>query len=204
MVLYGQSRTRRYFNMDGIVTKYESGLTLIEPKVYRDDRGYFYETYNRDWFDKNVEFSSEFVQDNQSFSTYGVLRGLHFQAPPFAQAKLVRVVCGEVYDVGVDIRRGSPTFGKWEGVFLSDKNKRQFLLPRGFAHGFVVLSDHAIFQYKCDAPYCKECEGAIAWNDGDISVDWPIPVKDVILSEKDRCHPMLRDIVSPFVLGENC
>ena len=190
--------------MKGEISFIGNGLVVIEPQVFRDGRGYFYETYNKEWLEQATGFHSEFMQDNQSFSTYGVLRGLHFQAPPFAQTKLVRALQGEVFDVAVDIRRGSPTYGQWHGVLLTGENKKQFLIPRGFAHGFAVLSDNAIFQYKCDAPYNKESEGAIAWNDEDIGIDWRLPETDVILSEKDKRHPMLCDFTSPFVYGENC
>ena len=133
------------------------------------------------------------MQDNESKSTYGVLRGLHFQKPPYAQSKLVRVVSGAVWDVAVDIREGSPTFGRYVGVELTAENKRQFFIPRGFAHGFVVLSPEAVFQYKCDAYYAPAHEGSVLWNDGTIAIDWKIPTKDIILSEKDKQSPLLKD-----------
>ena len=174
-----------------------SGLVIIEPKVFGDHRGYFFESFSQRDFDASVR-EVRFVQDNESKSSYGVLRGLHFQKPPHAQSKLVRVVKGRVLDVAVDIRRGSPTFGKHVAVELSDENHRQFFIPRGFAHGFVVLSEEVIFQYKCDDFYAPECEGAIAWDDPDLGIDWGIPAEDVILSEKDRNHPRLKDAEELF------
>lgn len=165
------------------------GAFIIEPRVFGDDRGYFFESFSRRDFEKVCRVS--FVQDNESFSRYGVLRGLHYQLPPKAQSKLVRVVRGRVLDVAVDIRRGSPTFGQHVTVELTGENKRQFFIPRGFAHGFVVLSDEAVFQYKCDEYYAPESEGAIAWDDPAIGIDWGIPAADVILSDKDRSHPLL-------------
>ena len=174
-----------------------SGLVIIEPKVFGDHRGYFFESFSQRDFDASVR-EVRFVQDNESKSSYGVLRGLHFQKPPHAQSKLVRVVKGRVLDVAVDIRRGSPTFGKHVAVELSDENHRQFFIPRGFAHGFVVLSEEVIFQYKCDDFYAPECEGAIAWDDPALGIDWGIPAEDVILSEKDRNHPRLKDAEELF------
>lgn len=177
--------------MNVIKTKIE-GVVIIEPRIFNDDRGYFFESFSERDFCKNIR-EVRFCQDNESCSTHGVLRGLHFQKPPFAQSKLVRVVKGEVLDVAVDIRRGSPTFGQYVSVRLSEDNKLQFFIPRGFAHGFSVLSETAVFQYKCDNFYAPQSEGAIAWNDPDIAVDWQLNPDEVILSEKDSNHPMLCD-----------
>ena len=167
-------------------------VVIIEPDVFGDARGYFFESYSQKKFNEQVR-PVKFVQDNESKSKYGVLRGLHFQKPPYAQSKLVRVVKGAVLDVAVDIRKGSPTFGQHVAVELTEGNHRQFFVPRGFAHGFVVLTDEVIFQYKCDNYYAPEYEGAIAWDDPDLGIDWKIPAEDVILSAKDTCHPRLRD-----------
>lgn len=169
------------------------GLIVLEPKIFGDHRGYFYESYSKRFFDESVGREVNFVQDNQSKSCYGVVRGLHFQKGEHAQAKLVRAVEGRVLDVAVDLRAGSPTYGRWYAVELSAENHRQFFIPRGFAHGFAVLSEEAVFQYKTDNYYCPESEGAIAWDDPDLAIDWRIPSEDVILSEKDRHHPRLRD-----------
>ena len=174
------------------------GLFIIEPKVFGDHRGYFFESFSERDFNSQV-CQVRFVQDNESKSRYGVLRGLHFQKPPYAQSKLVRVVKGAVLDVAVDIRMGSPTFGRNVAVELTEDNHRQFFISRGFAHGFVVLSDEVIFQYKCDNFYEPESEGAIAWNDPALGIDWKIPAEDIILSEKDKKHPVLAEIVSPFL-----
>lgn len=166
------------------------GVIIVENRVFGDNRGYFMETYQEKEF-KNGGIPSDFVQDNQSKSVKGVLRGLHFQKT-YPQAKLVRVIKGEVFDVAVDLRKGSKTYGKWVGVVLSEENKRQFYVPRGFAHGFLVLSDEAEFVYKCDEFYHPEDEGGIMWNDPEINIEWPIPDGvDVILSEKDKNHPLL-------------
>ena len=166
------------------------GVVIIEPRVFGDERGYFMETWSQRDFDEQVR-PIKFVQDNESKSRYGVLRGLHFQKGEHAQSKLVRVIKGRVLDVAVDIRKGSPTFGKHVKVELTADNHRQIFIPRGFAHGFVVLSDEAVFQYKCDNLYAPESEGAIAWNDPTLGIDWQIPAGDVILSEKDKHHPLL-------------
>lgn len=174
------------------------GLFIIEPKVFGDHRGYFFESFSERDFNSQV-CQVRFVQDNESKSRYGVLRGLHFQKPPYAQSKLVRVVKGAVLDVAVDIRMGSPTFGRHVAVELTEDNHRQFFISRGFAHGFVVLSDEVIFQYKCDNFYEPESEGAIAWNDPALGIDWKIPAEDIILSEKDKKHPVLAEIASPFL-----
>ena len=169
------------------------GVVILEPTVFGDSRGYFFESYNKQRFNEATGLDIDFVQDNQSKSCYGVLRGLHFQKPPYAQSKLVRCVRGRVLDVAVDIRKSSPTFGKYVAVELTEDNHRQLFIPHGFAHGFVVLSDEAIFQYKCDNFYHKESEGAIAWNDPEINIDWTIPFEDVILSDKDKVNPLLKD-----------
>ena len=169
------------------------GLLVIEPRVFGDDRGYFFESFNeREFCEKVVDV--RFVQDNESKSRYGVVRGLHFQKGEFAQAKLVRVVCGAVLDVAVDLRKGSPTYGKYHAEVLSGENHRQMFIPRGFAHGFSVLSDEVVFQYKCDNFYCPSAEGALAWNDPDLAIDWRIPAEAVILSEKDKHHPFLYEL----------
>ena len=169
------------------------GVLIIEPKVFGDHRGYFFESFNEREFAEKSGVDVHFVQDNESKSCYGVVRGLHFQKGEHAQAKLVRVISGKVLDVAVDIRPGSPTFGKHVAAELTAENHRQFFIPKGFAHGFVVLSQEAVFQYKCDEFYCPEAEGAIAWNDPDVAIDWQIPASDVILSDKDRKHPRLKD-----------
>lgn len=189
------------FEMNGmevIKTKIEGPL-IIEPRVFGDNRGYFFESYNAKEFAEKVDPSIVFVQDNESYSTYGVLRGLHFQRPPFAQAKLVRVIQGRVMDVAVDIRKGSPTYGQYVSVELSGENHRQFFIPKGFAHGFIVLSETALFQYKCDNLYEPSSEGALAWNDADIAIEWPLPEDVINLSEKDKHHACLKDFDSPFV-----
>ena len=174
------------------------GVLIIEPRVFDDKRGYFFESFNAREFAEKTGIQVTFVQDNESMSHYGVLRGLHFQCPPFAQSKLVRVVKGRVLDVAVDIRKGSPTYGKHVAVELSEENHRQFFIGKGFAHGFSVLSEEVIFQYKCDAFYAPQSEGAIAWNDPDLSIDWKLDASQVLLSEKDTHHPLLRDFESPF------
>ena len=167
-------------------------VVIIEPDVFGDARGYFFESYSQKKFDEQVR-PVKFVQDNESKSKYGVLRGLHFQKGKDSQSKLVRVVKGRVLDVAVDIRKGSPTFGKYVAVELTEDNHRQLFVPRGFAHGFSVLSEEAIFQYKCDNLYAPQSEGAIAWNDPEIGIDWKLPAEDVLLSAKDAAHPMLKD-----------
>ncbi len=182
--------------MEVIKTELE-GVLILEPRIFTDGRGYFFECYNQREFLAKTGLDVTFVQDNESLSTYGVLRGLHFQKGEFAQAKLVRVIEGKVLDVAVDIRKGSPTFGKWTSVELSGENHRQFFIPRGFAHGFSVLSPTARFQYKCDNFYAPGQEGAVAWNDPDLAIDWKLPAADVLLSEKDSRHPLLKD--SPYL-----
>lgn len=183
--------------MEVIKTDIE-GVVIIEPCVFGDARGYFFESFSQKEFDRKV-CGTVFVQDNESRSCYGVLRGLHFQLPPFAQAKLVRCVRGRVLDVAVDIRKGSPTYGKHISCELSEDNHRLFFIPRGFAHGFSVLSETAIFQYKCDNYYAPQSEGALQWNDKDLNINWLIPEDHVILSEKDKNHPVFKDFDSPFV-----
>lgn len=185
-----------------IISTSIAGVWIIEPKIFNDPRGYFFESYNQKEFNEKIG-RIDFVQDNESFSSYGVLRGLHFQRPPFAQSKLVRVIQGKVLDVAVDIRHGSPTFGKYVSVELSGENHRQFFIPRGFAHGFCVLSETAMFQYKCDNLYAPQSEGAIAWNDSDLNIDWRISADKVLLSEKDRHHPLLRDSEQVFDYNTN-
>lgn len=174
------------------------GLVVLEPRVFGDSRGYFFESFNARTFEEAVG-NVNFVQDNESKSSYGVVRGLHFQKPPHAQAKLVRVVKGKVMDVAVDLRKGSPTFGKYVAVELSEDNHRQVFIPRGFAHGFSVLSDEVVFQYKCDNYYAPESEGAVAWDDPDLAIDWRVPADKVLLSEKDKKHPFLKDILDELM-----
>lgn len=173
------------------------GVVIIEPKVFGDERGYFFESWSQKDFDEQV-CPIKFVQDNESKSCYGVLRGLHFQKGRYSQSKLVRVVKGRVLDVAVDIRKGSPTFGKHVAVELTAENHRQFFIPRGFAHGFVVLSDEAVFQYKCDNLYAPQEEGALVWDDPEIGIDWGVPADKVILSAKDKVHPRLKDSTELF------
>ena len=177
--------------MEVIKTDIE-GVVIIEPRLFKDDRGYFFESYSEKDFNAQVR-EIKFVQDNESKSSYGVLRGLHFQKPPYAQSKLVRVIKGAVLDVAVDIRKGSPTFGKHVAVELTEDNHRQFFIPRGFAHGFSVLTPEVIFQYKCDNFYAPQSEGALAWDDPDLGIDWRIPSDKIILSEKDKRHPRLKN-----------
>lgn len=173
------------------------GVLIIEPKVFGDARGYFFESWSQKDFDELVR-PINFVQDNESMSTYGVMRGLHFQRPPFTQSKLVRCVKGAVLDVAVDIRKGSPTYGQHVAVELTEDNHRQFFVPRGFAHGFAVLSEMAIFQYKCDEFYHPEVDGGISILDCSLGIDWKIPTEKANLSEKDTKHALLKDFDSPF------
>ena len=186
--------------MEVIKTDIE-GLVILEPRIFKDERGYFYESFSQREFEEKV-CRTTFVQDNQSKSSYGVLRGLHFQKPPHSQSKLVRCIKGAVLDVAVDIRKGSPTFGKYVAVELTEDNHRQFFIPRGFAHGFAVLSDEAVFQYKCDNFYCKESEGAVAWNDPQLAIDWRIPADRVLLSEKDRLNRNINEAEYLFDYNE--
>ena len=187
--------------MDVIKTDIE-GVVIIEPRIFSDDRGYFFESFSQREFEEKV-CKTTFVQDNQSKSSYGVLRGLHFQKPPHAQSKLVRVVKGAVLDVVVDIREGSPTYGQHVAVELTEDNHRQLFVPRGCAHGFSVLSEDVIFQYKCDNLYNKESEGAILWNDADLNIDWQIPADKVVLSEKDMANSALKDFQTAFNIKDN-
>ena len=178
------------------------GVLIIEPKVFGDARGYFFESFSQREFEEKVR-KINFVQDNESMSSYGVMRGLHFQAPPFTQSKLVRCVKGEVLDVAVDIRKGSPTYGQHVAVELTEDNHRQFFVPRGFAHGFAVLSETALFQYKCDEFYHPEADGGISIIDDSLGIDWHIPTEKALLSEKDTKHSMLKDFDSPFDININ-
>lgn len=178
------------------------GVVIIEPRIFRDERGYFFELFSQREFDEKVRHI-DFVQDNESMSSYGVMRGLHFQRPPFTQSKLVRCVRGTVLDVAVDIRKGSPTYGRHVAVELSEENHRQFFIPRGFAHGFAVLSPTAVFQYKCDNFYAPQADGGIQLCDDSLGIDWRIPVEKAILSEKDKHHPLLKDFDSPFDINED-
>ena len=171
------------------------GLLIIEPDVYQDERGYFFESYNQEKF-RNLGMDVTFVQDNESKSMKGVLRGLHFQVPPFGQGKLVRVMQGAVFDVAVDLRKKSPTYGKWECVELSEKNKRMYWIPEGFAHGFLTLENDTVFFYKCTAVYNKESEKSIAWNDPDLNIQWGLT--DPVLSERDKTCPGFKNFISPF------
>ena len=176
-------------------------VILIKPKVFGDDRGYFLETFRQDKFEQAIGHKVNFIQDNESKSTRGVLRGLHFQLPPYTQSKLVRVIEGKVLDVAVDIRQGSPTFGKVVTAELSSDNKHQLFIPRGFAHGFVVLSDTAIFAYKVDNYYSPECDRGLAFNDSELNIDWQIPAEDLKLSDKDQKQPGLVNLGSCFEYG---
>ena len=169
------------------------GLLILEPKVFGDERGYFFESYTKKVFDDLVETKYDFVQDNESKSSYGVLRGLHYQIAPYSQAKLVRVLQGRVYDVAVDIRKNSSTYGEWVGVELSSENKKQFLIPKGFAHGFCVLSETATFAYKCDEYYRPETERGIIYNDPTLAIDWKVKDVDILISDKDKVLPELAD-----------
>lgn len=173
------------------------GVVIIEPRIFTDARGYFFESFSERDFCKEVR-EIKFVQDNESKSSYGVMRGLHFQRPPFTQSKLVRVIKGVVLDVALDIRKGSPTYGKHVAVELTEDNHRQFFVPRGFAHGFAVLSNEAVFQYKCDNFYAPEADGGISILDESLGIDWRIPMDKAILSEKDTKHSLLKDFDSPF------
>ncbi len=182
--------------MNVIETKIK-GLYLIEPRIFEDSRGYFFESFSQRDFDSKIG-NVVFVQDNESKSTYGVMRGLHFQRPPFTQSKLVRCVKGAVLDVAVDIRKGSPTYGQHVAVELTEDNHRQFFISKGFAHGFAVLSETAVFQYKCDEFYHPEADGGISILDDTLGIDWRIPTAQAILSDKDTRHPLLKDFTTPF------
>ena len=174
------------------------GVVVIEPRIFEDPRGYFFESFSQADFDSCVR-EVRFVQDNESMSSYGVMRGLHFQRPPFTQAKLVRCVRGVVLDVAVDLRKGSPTYGRHVAVELTEENHLQLFIPKGFAHGFAVLSETAVFQYKCDEFYHPEADGGISILDSSLGIEWRIPVEHAVLSEKDTRHPLLKDFDSPFV-----
>jgi dTDP-4-dehydrorhamnose 3,5-epimerase len=187
--------------MEIIQTQIE-GILIIEPKVFNDARGYFFESFNAREFAEKTGLDVTFVQDNESRSRYGVLRGLHFQLPPYTQSKLVRVVKGRVLDVAVDIRKGSPTYGQHVACELTEDNHRQFFVPKGFAHGFCVLSEDAVFQYKCDNFYAPQADAGISILDASLGIDWGIPMDRAILSEKDTRHPFLKDFDSPFVFEE--
>ena len=183
--------------MEVIKAKIE-GVFIIEPKVFGDARGYFFESYSAREFKEKTGLDITFVQDNESKSRYGVLRGLHFQLPPYTQSKLVRCVKGKVLDVAVDIRKGSPTYGKWVSCELTEENHRQFFVPKGMAHGFCVLSEEAVFQYKCDEFYHPEVDGGISILDESLGIDWGIPMDKALLSDKDTKHPCLKDFETPF------
>ncbi len=176
-------------------------VVIIEPKVHGDSRGYFVETFRADKLEEFVGYKINFIQDNESKSSYGVLRGLHYQLPPFAQTKLVRVISGKVLDVAVDIRKNSPTFGKYVAVELSGENKKQLLIPRGFAHGFVVLEDDTIFAYKVDNYYSPECDRGIAFDDVDLNINWQVELEKLLLSQKDKTQPKLKDTNDLFLFG---
>jgi dTDP-4-dehydrorhamnose 3,5-epimerase len=183
--------------MEVIKTKID-GLLILEPRIFEDSRGYFFESFSQKDFNQQVG-PVVFVQDNESKSSYGVMRGLHFQRPPLTQSKLVRCVKGSVLDVAVDIRKDSPTYGQHVAVELTEDNHRQFFIPKGFAHGFAVLSDTAVFQYKCDEFYHPESEGGISILDDSLRIDWRIPTDKAILSDKDTKHLLLKDFDSPFI-----
>ena len=186
--------------MEVIKTSIE-GVVIIEPRIFEDSRGYFFESFSQREFDEKVR-PIVFVQDNESKSSYGVMRGLHFQRPPFTQSKLVRCVKGAVLDVAVDIRKGSKTYGQHVAVELTEDNHRQFFIPKGFAHGFTVLSETAVFQYKCDEFYHPEADGGISIFDDSLCIDWKIPTDKAIMSDKDTKHPLLKDFESPFELNK--
>ena len=188
--------------MDIIKTAID-GVLIIEPKVFGDSRGYFFESFNAREFAEKTGMNISFVQDNESMSSYGVMRGLHFQRPPYTQSKLVRCVRGSVLDVAVDIRKGSPTYGQHVAVELTEENHRQFFIPKGFAHGFAVLSETAVFQYKCDEFYHPEADGGISILDDSLGIDWRIPTEKANLSDKDTKHALLKDFDSPFDIKVN-
>lgn len=185
-----------------IITTALEGVVIIEPRIFSDSRGYFFESFSQEEFDKKVR-PIRFVQDNESKSSYGVMRGLHYQKMPYAQSKLVRCVKGSVLDVAVDIRKGSPTFGRHVAVELGENNHRQFFIPKGFAHGFAVLSDEAIFQYKCDEFYVPQSEGGIQLCDADLGIVWKIPLEKAVLSEKDIQRECLKNVALDFDYFEN-
>lgn len=192
---FAAHKNNRY-SMEVIKTAID-GLVIIEPRIFKDSRGYFFESFSQREFDEKIG-EINFIQDNESMSSYGVMRGLHFQSPPFTQSKIVRCVKGAVLDVAVDIRKGSPTYGQHVAVELSEENHRQFFISKGFAHGFAVLSETAVFQYKCDEFYHPEADGGISILDDSLGIDWRLPADKIILSEKDTKHPLLKDFDSPF------
>ena len=206
-VLLSRDRGRRSHRSRGISNNIEmnviktkiEGLLILEPRIFEDSRGYFFESFSQREFEEKIG-PIHFVQDNESKSSYGVMRGLHFQRPPFTQSKLVRCVKGSVLDVAVDIRKGSPTYGQHVAVELTEDNHRQFYISKGFAHGFSVLSETAVFQYKCDEFYHPEVDGGISIFDDSLGIDWRIPTEKAILSEKDTKHPLLKDFDSPFII----
>jgi dTDP-4-dehydrorhamnose 3,5-epimerase len=181
-----------------VITTPLEGLLIIEPRILNDERGYFFESYNKGVFEKATGFTTPFVQDNQARSVKNVLRGLHYQNNPHAQTKLIRALEGAIWDVAVDIRKNSPTYGQWFGIELSAENKRQLLVPRGFAHGYAVLTDTAEVFYKCDNLYNKESEGGLYYADPTVHIDWKINLDDAIISEKDKINPVLGEIVNNF------
>lgn len=189
--------------MINIIQTELDGVLIIEPKVFGDARGYFLESFNAKEFAEKTGLNINFVQDNESMSSYGVMRGLHFQRPPYTQSKLVRCVKGAVLDVAVDIRKGSPTYGQHVAVELTEDNHRQFFVPRGFAHGFAVLTETAVFQYKCDNFYAPQADGGISILDNSLGIDWKIPTDKALLSEKDTKHALLKDFESPFDINVN-
>lgn len=201
IMISGLSRKNQYRRMEIIKTEID-GVVIIEPRIFCDERGYFFESFSQLEFDEKV-MPINFVQDNESMSSYGVMRGLHFQKMPYTQSKLVRCVKGAVLDVAVDIRKGSPTYGQHVAVELSEDNHRQFFIPRGFAHGFSVLTEIAVFQYKCDNFYAPQSDGGIQLIDGSLGIDWRIPTNKVVLSEKDLKHPLLAEYDSPFDYNTN-
>ena len=201
IMISGLSRKNQYRRMEIIKTEID-GVVIIEPRIFCDERGYFFESFSQLEFDEKV-MPINFVQDNESMSSYGVMRGLHFQKMPYTQSKLVRCVKGAVLDVAVDIRKGSPTYGQHVAVELSEDNHRQFFIPRGFAHGFSVLTEIAVFQYKCDNFYAPQSDGGIQLIDGSLGIDWRIPTNKVILCEKDLKHPLLAEYDSPFDYNTN-
>ncbi len=180
-----------------VITTNIDGVVIIEPRVFEDARGYFFESFSQREFNEKVS-PLDFVQDNESKSSFGVIRGLHFQRPPYTQSKLVRCVKGVVLDVAVDIRKESPTYGQHVAVELTEDNHRQLFIPKGFAHGFAVLSDIAVFQYKCDEFYHPESEGGLSLMDAGLAIDWRVPMDKAKLSDKDRKHPLFKDFISPF------
>lgn len=195
-----QTRGKKTNNAMEVIKTSIDGIVIIEPRIFRDERGYFFESFSQREFDEKVGHI-DFVQDNESMSVYGVMRGLHFQRPPYAQSKLVRCVRGKVLDVAVDIRVGSATYGQHVAVELSEENHRQLFIPKGFAHGFSVLSKEAVFQYKCDNFYHPESDGGISILDDSIGIDWQIPAESAILSKKDTAHTLLKDFESPFIIN---